>query len=123
MGIALGNSFSLTGKSEAERRRAPRLDMDCRAKVHICDTGRFLAGRTRNLSASGALLEIDHPSLLVPGQRLRLGVAWSKRDVVLSADEMPQATVVRSLGMGSLQTVAITFDKAMSLPQPVAMSA
>ena len=119
----LSRELALAQTAASERRRAPRLALDCRAKVHLCDTGRYLAGKARNLSATGALLEIDHPSLLVSGQRLRLGIAWSSRDAILPAQDMVSATVVRSLGLGAMQTVAISFDKAMALPAPAAISA
>ena len=98
-----------------ERRHDARLPLTRPAKVQCLTTGRYLAGRTRNLSAGGALLEIDHPSLLVPGQRLRVGVARTKQDVVLAAEEMTPATVVRSAGLRGTQTVAVQFDRRQQL--------
>ena len=96
----------MTGK---ERRRDPRVQVLRPVKTRCAESGKFYAGRMRNVSAGGALLEIDHPSLMVPGQPIRLGVAWADRQVVLDAGDMIDATVVRSLGRGPTQHVAVQF--------------
>ena len=74
-----------------------------------------MAGRTRDISASGAMLEVHLPSMLITGQRLEVGIAWQHRQALLGADELAKATVVRSLGMGGVQYVAIQFDEPMAL--------
>ena len=74
-----------------------------------------MAGRTRNVSASGAMLEVYMPSMLITGQRLEVGIAWQHRQALLGKDQLVQATVVRSLGMGGVQHVAIQFDQPMAL--------
>jgi hypothetical protein len=99
----------------SERRRDARLPLDRPVKVQCLHTGRYLAGHTRNLSAGGALLEIEHPSLMIPGQRVKIGVAQTKQDVILQADQMAEATVVRSMGHRGRQTVAIMFDQRQEL--------
>lgn len=78
-------------------------------------TQKYLAGRTCNISSSGAMLELDHPSLLVPGQRIHLGMDPTGRQALLSRKDMLQATIVRSFGMGYQQTVALIFDQRLSL--------
>jgi hypothetical protein len=99
----------------AERRRDARIPIDRPVKLQCCVTGRYLRGRTDNLSSSGALLEIEHPSLLVPGQRLRVGIAWNRGQVVLEQDDLAEATVVRSLGHGESQRVAVRFTQRQTL--------
>lgn len=74
-----------------------------------------MAGRTRNVSASGAMLEVYLPSMLITGQRLEVGVAWHHRQALIDADQLAKATVVRSLGMGGVQYVAIQFDQPLAL--------
>lgn len=98
-----------------ERRRDARLMLTRPVKVQCLHTGRYLPGRTTNLSTSGALIEIDNPSLLIPGQRVKVGIAQTKQDVILAADEMSEATVVRSMGHRGSQTVAIMFDQRQEL--------
>jgi hypothetical protein len=98
-----------------ERRRDARLAMARPVKLQCMQTGRYLAAQTQNLSSGGALLEIDQPSLLVAGQRLRVGVAWTSRQTVLHRDELAEATVVRSLAIGPRQSVAVCFDHRQEL--------
>lgn len=98
-----------------DRRRDARLSLDRPVKVQCLHTGRYLAGHTTNLSSSGALIEIEHPSLLIPGQRVKIGVAQTKQDVLLQAEQMSEATVVRSMGHRGSQTVAIMFDQRQEL--------
>ncbi len=78
-------------------------------------TGRFLAGRTRDVSAGGAMLLLDHPSLLVPGQRLEVGIAQSLRQAIMPRQTMVPATVVRAAGMLGRQTVALVFDRVQEM--------
>ena len=99
----------------SERRREARREVSQPVKVQCLETGRYLTGRTRNLSAGGALLEVLHPSLLVPGQRLRVGVARNDRQALLTSSEMAEATVVRSLGLGGTQSVAVSFAHPQEL--------
>ena len=99
----------------SDRRHDARLELSRPVKVKCLLTGRYLPGRSRNLSAGGALLEIDHPSLLVPGQRVMIGVAHTRQDVILAAEDMTPATVVRSAGLQGTQTVAIQFDQRQEL--------
>jgi hypothetical protein len=98
-----------------DRRRDARLPLDRPVKVQCLHTGRYLAGHTCNLSSSGALVEIDHPSLLIPGQRIKVGVSQTKQDVILRAEEMTEATVVRSMGHRGTQRVAVMFDQRQEL--------
>ena len=99
----------------SDRRRDTRLPLDRPVKVQCLHTGRYLAGHTRNLSAGGALVGIEQPSLMIPGQRVKIGVAHTKQDVVLSHEGMAEATVVRSMGHRGRQTVAVMFDQRQEL--------
>lgn len=110
-------------QSGKERRRKPRVAMQYPAKIWCVDTGRFLAGSTQDLSAQGLLVQVDHASLLIPGQRVRVGIAWSSHDMLLSRSQMLPGVVVRSLGHGGTQTVAVCFDALLTMPTPQAISA
>ena len=99
----------------SERRHDARFQMQRPAKLQCLETGRYIAGSTGNISACGALLTLQHPSRLLPGQRVRLGVAWTRQNALLAADAMIEATVVRSIGFGQHQQVAISFDRQQEL--------
>ena len=101
--------------TNAEKRRDARIAMTHPIKVQCTQTGRYYTGITSNYSAGGALLEVAHPSLMVPGQRVKIGIAWNKRQAVLPAETMAEATVVRSLGLGATQRVALRFDHRQEL--------
>ncbi|MCE9592524.1 MAG: PilZ domain-containing protein [Planctomycetes bacterium] len=98
-----------------ERRRDARFTVARPVKLQCADTGRYLGGQTNNVSSSGVLLDVSHPSLLVAGQRMRLGVAWTKGQAVLAAEQLTDCTVVRSIGIGSIQRVALMFDHPQQL--------
>jgi len=97
-----------------ERRRHPRVEVHRPAKLFCGITGRYLGARTCNVSEGGVLLEVNHPSLLVAGQQVRVGIAWNN-GALLNADDMSAATVVRSLGLGEAQTVAVKFSRKQQL--------
>ena len=98
-----------------DRRQGSRCPISRPAKLRCLQSGKYMAGRTRNISTTGALLEVDRPSLLVSGQRLAVGIAWTRRDNLLHHEHLVQATVVRSLGLGKIQHVALQFDLPQSL--------
>ena len=99
-----------------DRRQGRRHPISRPVKLRCLITGKYMVGRTCNISASGALLEIDQPSLLISGQRLAVGVAWTRQQSLLYKDDMTHATVIRSLGLGRIQHVAVQFDQAYALP-------
>jgi len=98
-----------------ERRRDNRILMDRPVKVQCEMTGKYLSAQMQNISATGMLMEIQHPSLLVQGQRLRVGIAWNDQSAILASNNMLQAVVVRSAGLGGRQHVAVHFDERLSL--------
>lgn len=101
-------SAGVTG--ELERRGAARAPVDWTVKVGA-DGVRYLAGRTRNVSAGGALLRLEGPTgpRLQPGQRVRLGFADRTGPGVLATARMVEATVLRRVDHGEGQEVAVRF--------------
>jgi len=109
-------TLSFPSQQDGDDRRAdPRIAMTRPAKVQCVETGRYLPARTSNMSAGGALVEVDHPSLLVVGQKLRVGVAWTHQQAILSSKDMVDATVVRSMGFGKRQSVALSFSQKQQM--------
>ncbi len=100
--------------ANAERRIHPRIAVQMPAKLQCAVTGRYLTSTTCNLSRGGALLDVDHPSALVHGQRVRLGFALDARSPLLRRDDLVDATVVRSKGSGQQHTVAVCFDELLA---------
>jgi hypothetical protein len=98
--------------SPADRRRHVRLDVDRPCKVVVPTARRALSARTSNVSVTGALLRVDSPRLLNPGETLRLAISWSNTPIVRE-DQLVFARVVRALGIqGEAQTVAVEFAQS-----------
>ncbi len=104
-----------------ERRVFPRFDISRPCKVYHPASGRFIAGRTRNLSAGGALVEIDTPRDFTPGDTLELAIAWTRR-AVLPADALVEAKVVRTVASLALPdgTVRRILGIAFAQAEPIA---
>ncbi len=82
---------------ECERRASQRQDLARPCKTYVPRIGRYLAGLTWNVSAGGALLQLDRPAPIEPGDRLLIGVALKRRQPIFCSSEMMEAGVVRVL--------------------------
>lgn len=93
-----------------ERRRDPRIHVSHPVKIK-CDqsAGHYIAGTTDNVSDGGAMLMLEHPRLLATGQKVQIGIAQGPRRGLLRSDDFVEATIVRSLGHGDTQHVAIRY--------------
>ena len=98
-----------------DRRDAARTQAALPVKLQCVGTGKYASGHTRNLSSGGALVEVDRPSLLAVGQHVRLGIAWTPKQTVIKSTDMKAGTVIRSLGMGRTNHVAIRFHVSAQL--------
>jgi len=78
-----------------ERRAHRRLNLERPCKLYVPRAARYVTGSTWNLSHTGALVQLASPPPLEPGDRLYVGVALKRRQAVLTASEMVEATIVR----------------------------
>lgn len=99
-----------------DRRHDPRVPLQRPVKLQCQITGRFFAGQTVNLSAGGSLMQLGRASLMVPGQRVRVAIPADPRAALLRSADFVEATVLRALGMGGRQSVALRFDQPQALP-------
>lgn len=97
-----------------ERRKHPRQLLDRPIKICLAEGGHYLAGRTKDVSPFGALVELDHPNLLPLGREVKVAVAWNNQAMV-STGSMIAAQIVRNLGHGGRQVVALRFEQPQSL--------
>lgn len=96
-----------TGKGGQERRRHVRHRVESPCKIIEIKSGRALSGVTRDVSLSGLLVALRTPTELVPGDRIRIGVAWRGQGV-LDVSTLSEAEVIRALPpYNGQQTVAI----------------
>jgi c-di-GMP-binding flagellar brake protein YcgR len=80
-----------------DRREHDRVPLSRPCKIYDERSGKYITGRTVNLSDGGALLELSRPLPLQAGQQLFLGVALTRRQTLLPANDMIVCEVVRSL--------------------------
>jgi c-di-GMP-binding flagellar brake protein YcgR len=99
----------------SERRRDARVQLTRPAKLRCELTGRFYGAQTHDLSAGGALIQMQRPAPLSLGQPIRVGVAQDQTRVILTDGDLINAVVVRSLRIGDHQTVAVRFTQPQSL--------
>jgi len=99
----------------SDRRQSPRFPLARPVKLRCMVSGRYYGGQSRDVSSTGVMTELDSPSLLVPGQRVAVGIAEHQKQPIIPADDMIEATVVRSLGLDGLQRVALQFDQRQQL--------
>ncbi|MCC7145010.1 MAG: PilZ domain-containing protein [Phycisphaeraceae bacterium] len=98
-----------------ERRRFARFTFHRPIKIYHESSARFLAGRSRDLSPGGSLIELPASYRLQPGQRIRFGMAHTERQALIEAESMHTATIVRCLSFGDTQQVAMVFDVPLEL--------
>lgn len=104
---------------DLERRCHPRLPTVRPVKLRSDATGlRYLPGRTRNLSAGGALIELDRAAPFQAGQHVHLALAQHPSQPIFYAQDLLDAVVVRSLRHGSTCHLAVRFVQ----PQPMALA-
>jgi hypothetical protein len=103
----------------AERRQHKRFPIARPGKIFRRSTQQYAAIVTRNLSASGALLEIESERPFGPGELLDLAVAFRSQPVV-SAASLTRAIVVHTRALGDRrQAVAVRYIQ----PEPIAAAA
>ena len=101
--------------THAERRQDARSEVEKPVKIRCLRSGRYLSGRTRNLSAGGALIEISDPHRFAPGQRIKLGIAWNRRQTVLDSHALIDSVIIRNLALGGLHQIALRFEHRQEL--------
>ena len=105
-------AVDITDMVHCERRTRVRLTLLRPCKVYVPRLGRYLHGSTWNLSPSGALLELDRPVPLEPGDRLFVGVAIKRRQPIFASGDMMGAGILRVLPTDNDSiAVAIHFDR------------
>ncbi|MEM1184179.1 MAG: PilZ domain-containing protein [Planctomycetota bacterium] len=93
------------------RRSHARADTTLGCKILRPAVARYLSARTADVSAGGALLEIDTTRPLIEGEDIEIGVAWSGSGL-LSTRDLVTARVVRTRPLHeNRQEVAVRFAR------------
>lgn len=109
------HNHSDTAPEGADRRRFARRSIAKACKIFHCPSRRYLAAKTCDLSAGGALIHLENGRALSPGEEVLLVVDWAGRNI-LPADRMVHGTVVRVAGaIGRHQSIGVQFAQASEL--------
>lgn len=101
-------------KRALERRRHTRFSVVRSCKVRDRRTLLFSAGKTSDLSESGALIRVDRTRPFAEGDVLELVISWNG-ERVLSSEGLLRATVRRVTPIDyHHQAVAVEFEQSMS---------
>jgi c-di-GMP-binding flagellar brake protein YcgR len=103
-----------------ERRRDPRIPASHQVKLK-CEqsAGKYIPGTTHDVSDGGALLMLDHPRLLTKGQKVQIGIFNDPTQGMLISEEFVEATIVRSLGHGETQHVAVRYARPQRFAEAI----
>ncbi len=103
-----------------ERRRDPRIPANHPVKIK-CDqaAGRYIPGTTHNVSDGGAMLKLEHPRMLTKGQKIQIGIVSNPMRGMLLTEDFVEATIVRSLGHGDTQHVAIRYNRPQRFAEAI----
>ena len=102
-----------------DRRRHVRVPCDRPVKVRCGVTGKYLGGETVDLSDGGCLMRLDGRISVAAGQSVRVAIARRKHQPLILADDMIEGTIVRRLGHGDCQHVAVSFENSTVLAEAV----
>ncbi len=98
-----------------ERRLSARVQIERPCKVFRRGTQRYVSAVTRDVSATGALIELHTARAVVAGEKIDVGVAWSRTPILLE-DALMEAKVVRVFPMSEdRQAVAVAFEHVEEL--------
>lgn len=100
-----------------DRRRYTRVPCTRPVKLRCASSGKYLAGETVDLSDGGCLLRLDSRVTVQAGQAVRVGIAHRPSIGLIFADDMIEGTIVRRLGHGDAQHVAISFENSVVLAE------
>ena len=103
-----------------ERRRDPRIPAQHPVKLK-CDqsAGKYIPGTTHNVSDGGAMLKLEHGRLLATGQKVQIGIITNPTQGMLTQEDFVEATIVRSLGHGDTQHIAVRYARPQRFAEAI----
>ena len=102
-----------------ERRREPRIDANCTVKIFDPAARRYAAGVTRNISATGALIELHQPISIPTGEAVGIAIDYTNCVGAINQGDFSAATIARREFGSGQRLVAIHFV----CPQPTPLAA
>lgn len=99
---------------DSDRRNEPRMNIECGVKVYDPRAQRYYAGRTVNVSAGGALIELQDGLGGLPGDAYEIVVNWVDAHPLLCREQMQSVRLVRrDTDDSSACRIALRYDEPM----------
>lgn len=106
-------SNASSASSFDNRRESRRVAVEKPCKLQDPRTGKYISGKTVDLSQDGILVRLSQATNLKPGDPVLLGVAMNEHQGILQAKELIESTVVRMLHTeDGATTIAVQFNAA-----------
>lgn len=100
-----------------DRRAYLRQNLSRPCKLYLPKAGTYVGASTWNVSPGGALVRIDRRAPVAPGDRLYLGIAFTRRQAIITARQMLETEVVRVMEtFGDSVEVAVRFTELEAMP-------
>lgn len=100
--------------SGSERRLYPRIHAEQPVKWRDARGGRYVVGRTADVSAGGMCVTCAQGIRLRPGQAVLVSVPTARPDVIVEAANMTAARVMRCQSSAKGLQFAVRFDRPLN---------
>lgn len=101
--------------ANVERRREPRMEAKCSVKIYDPAARRYAAGVTRNVSSTGALIELHQPISIPTGEAVGVVIDYTHRAAVNLGDFSAATIARRQFGAGQ-RLLAVHFVCPQQMP-------
>ena len=95
-------------REREDRRRHPRERVEAPCKVYQAATGKYLAGRARDVSRSGVMIELLPGPALLPGEAV--GIGMGAASLLGREDLIPARVVWSDADRAGARRVAVEFE-------------
>lgn len=92
-----------------ERRGHPRRELTRPCKIRLGRSGKYVAGRTRDISSGGTMIMLDRRVNLSPGDDIEVGIAWTDSGLI-RADDLVPGRIVRVARTDDTEAVGVALE-------------
>ncbi|QNN22233.1 PilZ domain-containing protein [Planctomycetales bacterium ZRK34] len=106
--------------ANVERRREPRMQANCSVKIFDPASRRYAAGVTRNVSTTGALIELHRPISIPTGEAVGVVIDYTNCAGAINQGDFSAATIARREFGAGQRLVAVHFVCPQQTPTAAA---
>jgi hypothetical protein len=106
--------------ANVERRREPRMNANCLVKIYDPAARRYAAGITRNVSSTGALIELHQPISIPTGEAVGVVIDYTNCAGAINLGDFSAATIARREFGAGQRLLAVHFVCPQQMPSAAA---